>query len=264
MQNDSISKTLGVAVGICVVCSVFVSSAAVLLKERQKANQLRDRMENILNAAGLGEEELYIDNEALRALFEEKIDVRVVDLDSGELLTDVDPDSIDERAALKDAALSEDVPAEEDIAQLKRRAKRQRIYLLREGNELVRIILPVHGKGLWSTLYGFVAVSPDAQTIENLSFYEHGETPGLGGEIDNPSWRASWVGKKPFDADGNSKITVLKGPVAADDPDAQHHVDGISGATITARGVQNLIRYWLGEDGYGPALAKLREQEKRP
>jgi Na+-transporting NADH:ubiquinone oxidoreductase subunit C len=112
-------------------------------------------------------------------------------------------------------------------------------------------------------MYGFVAVSPDAQTIEDLSFYEHGETPGLGAEIENPSWRESWVGKKPFDAAGNPKITVLKGPVAADDPDAQHHVDGISGATITARGVQNLVRYWLGEDGYGPALAQLREQEKR-
>jgi len=261
MHNDSIFKTLGVAVGVCVICSVVVSSAAVLLKDRQQANRLRDRMEYILTAAGISEKELNVDNAALKALFEKRIEVRVVDLATGEAV-DVDPNSIDEREALKDAALCEEIPQKKDIAKIKKRAKRHRVYLLRdEKGKLKRIILPVHGKGLWSTMYGFVAISPDAQTIESLSFYQHGETPGLGAEINNPKWRQAWVGKKPFDTEGNPKITVIKGAVLPDDPNAQYQVDGISGATITGRGVQDLIRYWLGKDGYGPALAKLRKEE---
>ena len=137
------------------------------------------------------------------------------------------------------------------------------VHLFREDGRLKRIILPVHGKGLWSTMYGFLALAPDGQTIESLAFYEHAETPGLGAEIDNPRWKAKWVGKLVFDKEGQPRIEVIKGTVDPDHPDAHHQVDGISGATITGRGVRNLVHYWLGDQGYGPALDKLRQKEDR-
>jgi len=127
---------------------------------------------------------------------------------------------------------------------------------------LEKIILPVYGKGVWSTMYGFIALNNDLTTVEGFSFYEHGETPGLGGEVDNPAWRRSWVGKKAFDDRGKVAIEVLKGAVDPLSPEAVHQIDGLSGASLTTRGVDKLVRYWLGEHGYGPYLGKLRREGK--
>ncbi|NLE61629.1 MAG: NADH:ubiquinone reductase (Na(+)-transporting) subunit C, partial [Planctomycetes bacterium] len=188
---------------------------------------------------------------------------RVVDLATGEPLSDVDPASIDPRKEARDPSTSTEIASEDDLAGIKRRADRQAIYLYRKDGRIERIILPVYGKGLWSTMYGYLALSPDAKTIERLAFYEHAETPGLGGEIDNPRWKAQWVGKKAFDDQGEPRIEVIKGVVDSSSPQADYQVDGISGATITGRGVMNLVRYWLGEQGYGPLLEKLQETEGR-
>ena len=122
------------------------------------------------------------------------------------------------------------------------------------------MILPVHGKGLWSTLYGYLALDSDLTTINGFAFYEHGETPGLGGEVDNPRWKAQWIGKKAFDQEGNIKIKVLKGKVNPKSSDLQHEIDGLAGATITARGVDSLLRYWLGESGFKPLLDRTRSK----
>ena len=85
------------------------------------------------------------------------------------------------------------------------------VYQRVDDGDVLAIILPVEGKGLWSTLYGFIALAPDTRTIEGITFYEHGETPGLGGEVDNPSWKALWPGRKAFDEDWEPAIEVIKG-----------------------------------------------------
>jgi Na+-transporting NADH:ubiquinone oxidoreductase subunit C len=127
------------------------------------------------------------------------------------------------------------------------------VYVLEDDNgQLDRVVLPVHGYGLWSTMYGFIALEGDANTILGLSFYSHGETPGLGGEIDNPSWRAQWPGVKLFDADDQLIITVDSKATG------ESVIDGLSGATLTTRGVDHLVKFWMGEHALGPYLEKLK------
>jgi Na+-transporting NADH:ubiquinone oxidoreductase subunit C len=133
------------------------------------------------------------------------------------------------------------------------------IYERVDGDDVVLLILPIEGKGLWSTLYGFLALAPDTKTIEGLTFYEHGETPGLGGEIDNPRWKGLWKDRVAFDDEGNPEIEVIKGAAGPPDTDP-HRVDGLSGATLTGRGVTHLIQFWLSNDGYGPFLEKFRAE----
>jgi Na+-transporting NADH:ubiquinone oxidoreductase subunit C len=144
------------------------------------------------------------------------------------------------------------------MAKISRRENYAVIYLVEgEGGELDKIILPVHGYGLWSTLYGFVALEADANTVAGLGFYEHAETPGLGGEVDNPRWKALWPGKQVY-KDGTVKIGLVKGSVDPAGANADWEIDGLSGATLTARGVTNLVQFWLGEDGFEPFLENLR------
>jgi len=229
MPSETIGKTLGVAAGVCVVCSVLVSTAAVCLKPIQDRNKALEKKTNVVLAAGLlkAGERGDIDK-----LFGE-IETRVVDLATGEFAPEVSPESLDEA---KDAGY-------------------RLLYVTREGDKIKRVVFPVEGKGLWSTMYGFLALDSDLKTVKSLAFYSHGETPGLGGEIDNAKWKQSWIGKEAFDENGEPQIKVVKGRA---EPGAIDQVDGLSGATLTARGVENLVRFWLGEEGYGPVLEKLR------
>ncbi len=254
LPNDSREKTLFVAVALALVCSVAVSLAAVGLRPLQDANARTDLKRNLLISAGLLEEK---DRTAdVDALFE-RIEARVVDLDSGEYAEDVDPASYDARAAVRDPDMSSLVPPAEDIATIKRRERYATVYLVRDGEEIEQVILPVRGYGLWSTMYGFLAMEADLDTIVGLKFYEQGETAGLGAEIDNPNWRGLWTGKKLRDEQGKLVIEVVKGTVDPNSDSAVHQVDGLAGATLTANGVENLMRYWLGEQGFGPYLEKL-------
>ena len=132
------------------------------------------------------------------------------------------------------------------------------LYAVLDNGALEQVILPIEGPGLWATMYGFLAVERDGNTVRGLQFYQHGETPGLGDGVDKPAWRSQWVGKQLFDASGNPQIEVVKGP-APDGSDYQ--IDGLAGATLTGRGVTNLVRYWTGPDGFGPYLDRLRSGE---
>jgi len=252
--NDSREKTLFVAVALALVCSVAVSLAAVGLRPLQEANARDDLRRNLLIAAGLLEER---DERAdVEALFE-RVEARVVDLGTGEYAEDIDPDVYDARSAVRDPGMSTAVAPGDDIASIKRRERYATVYLVRDGDALEQVILPVRGYGLWSTMYGFLALENDLDTIVGLKFYEQGETAGLGAEVDNPNWRGQWAGKKLDDAEGNLAIAVVKGGVPRGDEGAEHKVDGLAGATLTARGVENLVRYWLGEQGFGPYLERL-------
>jgi Na+-transporting NADH:ubiquinone oxidoreductase subunit C len=247
-DRDSIGNTLRVAFAVCLVCAVVVSTAAVSLRPLQVENRLQFRQVNILQTAGM-----YSRGMDVEAAFE-RIERRFVELDSGQYVER--PDSYDQRRAARDPEQSRQL--EDDPAGIRRRADVAEVYLTYDDDgALSRIVLPVHGYGLWSTMYGFIAVEADLNTVAGIRFFEHGETPGLGGEIENPRWQSNWEGKQLHAEDGKLAIEVVKGQVAEGSPGAEHRIDGLSGATITTRGVDNLMRFWLGEQGFGPYLARL-------
>ncbi|WP_372877427.1 Na(+)-translocating NADH-quinone reductase subunit C [Spongiibacter marinus] len=252
-NNDSIQKTLLVAVTLCIVCALFVSSAAVMLKPAQVANKAEDRKANILAAAGMLDPEKSIDEQF------DRVTTRIVDLNTGKFTDQFDVASFEQSSIAKDPQTSVDLGGD-DIAKIKRRENYATVYLVESNGELDKIILPVRGAGLWSTLHGFLALENDLNTVAGLGFFEHGETPGLGGEVDNPNWKALWPGKKVYD-EGDAKIQLIKGSVDANTAEAEHKVDGLSGATLTSRGVTNLLQFWMGENGYKPFLSNLQSGE---
>ena len=249
-SRDSIANTLIVAIGVSLLCSILVSVAAVVLKPQQLRNQELYRQKIILEVAGLYEQDAAVD-----ALFA-NVEARVVDLATGDYVDDIDATSFDALAASKDTQLGVPVPAEQDIAGLKRRARYATVYLVRENERIAQVILPVYGSGLWSTMHGYLALDADGNTVRGLRFFEHAETPGLGDQVDKPDWRAQWAGKQLFDASGELRIEVVRGQVVEGSA-AQHQIDGLAGATLTGRGVSNLVRYWMGSDAFGPYLEKL-------
>ena len=251
IPNDRPAKIVGVAVLLCLACSIVVSAAAIGLRPLQEANRLLEKRRNILQVAGLMRPDADIDE-----LFEQ-IEPRIVDLRSGSFSDAVDPVVYDQRAAARDPAASAPLTPEEDIAAIRRKAHFATIYLVKDEQGVVNtVIIPVHGYGLWSTLYGYLAVRPDGREVVGLQFYEHAETPGLGGEVDNPKWRGLWPGRQLFDDSGELRIEVVKGTAAKGEA-AIHQVDGLAGATLTSRGVNNLVRFWAGENGFGPFLQNL-------
>ena len=259
MARDTVGKTFGVALAVCLVCSVLVSAAAVSLRPTQAVNKALDKKRNILMAGGLIKPGESAGAARVNELYG-NIEERVIDLSTG-AYADMAPSSFDARKAATDPALSVAIPTAKDLAGIKRRANLSDVYLVSDGKGVRKVILPINGKGLWSTLYGFIALdSKDLNTIRGLVYYEHGETPGLGGEVDNPNWKALWDGKKAYGDMGDVRIEVIKGQVNPSSPAAKHQVDGLSGATITSRGVKDMLKYWLGEEGFAPYLNKLRER----
>lgn len=261
MSNDSIKKTFLVAFLLCIVCSVVVSTAAVMLKPLQVANKARDFKINILKAGGLYDQGVS-EGKSVNEMFV-AVTIRLVDLDSGRYSDVVDVDQYDQRKAAKDPALSEPLSTEEDVANINTQVKYSKVYLIKEDNRLKKVILPVRGYGLWSTLYGFISLEADLNTVAGITFYEHAETPGLGGEVDNPNWKAIWNGKKVYEDEigGEVGLTVLKGKVDATTPNAEYKIDGLSGATLTSRGVDNLVKFWMGGMGYAKFLDNLKDGE---
>lgn len=253
-NQDTVGKTFRVALALCLVCSVVVSTAAVMLRDAQDRNVEEDKKRNILQAAGLYQQDVSIDEQFSR------VSTRLIDLRAGSYSDDYDALSFDQRKSSKDPALSTNLSAAEDLAKISRRENYAQIYLVEQDGQLDKIILPVKGYALWSTLYGFLALENDGSTVAGLGFYEHKETPGLGGEIDNPGWKALWPGKQVY-RDGVVAIDVVKGSVDNTRPGSEYQIDGLSGATLTSRGVGNLVRFWMGELGYGPFLTNLRKGE---
>jgi len=246
-RNESFGKTIFVAVALCLVCSIVVSSAAVFLKDKQISNASLDKKRNILVAANLLKEDT--DIEAAFANIEQKF----VELSTGQFVTVENPETFNQRQAAKVKATS--VTIEDDPARIARRSKIASVYLVRDqnkSNQIETIILPFHGKGLFSTMYGFIALKSDKQTIVGLKFYEQGETPGLGGEVENPNWLSIWNGKKLMSDDGKPALKIVKG-VSKN----EFEVDGLSGATMTTRGIQNMIDYWLSDQAFGLFLSTL-------
>lgn len=260
MKRETAVQTILTAAVLCIVCSIVVSTTAVVLRPVQKTNKVQEINKNILQVSGLWDDSLTVDENM--KIFDEKVEKRIVDLSTGEYLPEMNVKSFDQKKASKDPDTSKIIDSQNDIAGIKRRENNSFVYLIKpDGDKVEEYILPIRGYGLWSTMYGFIALDSDLKTIKGITFYEHGETPGLGGEIDNPSWKEKWPGKKAFDDSGDVSIQVIKGQVDPGTENAEYKVDGLSGATITSRGVSNMLEYWLGDTGFGPFLNNIRNGE---
>lgn len=248
MPADSVAKTVAVAVILCLVASMFVSATAVALRPIQAVNALKDKQINILQVAGIYDPSADV-VESFSAF-----EAHVLELETGTFSDQFDAASFDDRAAADNPETS--VALDNDPAGIGRQARFVTVYLLRDdAGAIDKVILPIHGYGLWSTLYGFIALEENGNDIFGLQFYDHAETPGLGAEVDNPRWKALWSGKRLNDDNGDLQITVSKAQPAAG---ADFHIDALAGATLTSAGVDNLVKFWMGEAGYKPFLENLK------
>jgi Na+-transporting NADH:ubiquinone oxidoreductase subunit C len=209
-------------------------------------------------AAGLAPDFDELDDREIVSLFLE-LEPQLVDLDAGEILA-ADASmtaSYDYRLAADDPDASRAIATEADIASLGSRPRLMPVYVQRNGGRLERIVLPVYGRGMWSTIHGYIALESDLMTVANALFHEHGETPGIGDRIQNPDWIAQWVGKQAYSEDG-TLVLRIGGP---GDRSTPSRIDSITGATVTVAAIDTFVRYWLGDDAYGPFLANLRERD---
>ena len=257
-NKESTGRTLFVALAVSLVASVFVAGSAIALKPVQIENRLLDKQRSILVIAGIGGGDLSAGE--IKELFTNRIKARVVDLSTGDYNDSLNPVTFDPVKSSKDPSMSKPLKGSEDLALIKRREQFSTVYLVEQDGKLESLILPIRGYGLWSTLHGFMAVKGDLNTVVGMGFYQHAETPGLGGEVDNPNWKGLWPGKQLFDEQGKPVIRIVKGGVDPASPGARHQVDALAGATLTSNGVDRLIQFWLGEQGFGPYLAKLRSK----
>lgn len=260
MPGDSIKKTVGVALGVSLACSLLVSGTVISLESMQEEKVRRTKIKRVLLDLDLLREGESIEDVLKRA---EHI---LIDLETGlevreEKYTEIlDPGKFDLKAMARDPEQSRQIPDDRDIAGIGRVPKYMVVHLVRENTTVTNYVFHIYGKGFYSTLYGVLSLGRDLKAIEGISFYEHAETPGLGGEIESPQWKNKWKGKQAFDDLGQSRIEVMQGLVNASNPDAIYQVDGISGATYTTRGVDQLVKFWLGDDGYGPFLKRRRKE----
>ncbi len=261
MGNDSLKKTFLVTILLSLVCSVVVSAAAVFLKPTQEQNIVLDVQRNILNISGLTDNAKALSADEVSKLYEQ-VKPRLVDMKTGQFI-DKTPEGLtienyDQRLAAKDPKASKALSGAQDIAGIKRQANVAMVYLIEKNGKMDRIVLPVHGYGLWSTMYGFLALDSDLNTVAGFGFYDQAETPGLGGEVDNPLWKDKWPGKKIYGSNGEVAMTVIKGSVDPASPNAANQIDGLAGATLTSNGVSNLIKFWMGKNGFEPLLNNLK------
>lgn len=255
-NNDTIKKTIGVVIALSLICSVVVSFSAVSLRPLQEKNAVLDVQRNILQVAGI---ETSGTSQAVNQAYDEFIEPRLVDLKTGDFVGTVDEaKTYDQRAAASNPEMSVKLSADQDVAKIIRRANLAKVYLVKQPNTdtIDQIILPIHGNGLWSVMYAFISVKTDGKTINGITYYQQGETPGLGGEIENPRWRAQFKDKLLFNDQGSPALKVVKGGAKSGDV---YGVDGLSGATLTAVGVQHTFDFWFGDDGFGPFLKNVQK-----
>lgn len=258
---DSPRYTFIFATVMCVVCAALVSVAAVSLQPRQKANARLYMEKNVLVAASLVQPGQAVGLGDVERIFESDIKVRLVDFATGDLVPEGERNArdYDQRASRSDPAASRAAPAND--AGIKRMPNRGIVYFVTKDGKVDQLVIPVEGLGMWGTIYGFLALDKDANTVRGITYYDHRETPGLGGEIGNPVWQALWKGRRGYDERGRARITVIKGQ-AGDPSKDPLSVDGLSGATITSNAVTRIMRFWLSDDGYGRFLTRFRDDKE--
>jgi Na+-transporting NADH:ubiquinone oxidoreductase subunit C len=178
----------------------------------------------------------------------------VIDLDTGRAASDVTPATLE--ASLTDAGNWTDLEPGEDLAGLGQRPDYVQVFLLRDGEDVSLVLLPLSGQGYGGRIDAILALRGDMNTIAGLAVTRHSETPGLGARIEEAAWQASFPGTEARDANGDVRFRVARGPASG-----VHEVDGITGATRTGIGVTQMIRFWLGPNGYGPFLSAVERGE---
>ncbi len=249
-------RSLLILLTVALTCSVLVSVSAIMLRPIQLQNELIQRYRNIVALTGLVPiDERLSDEQILNAVT--ALDVRVVNLNTGRFEPAIDPDTVNARAALSNPEASVAIPSDADTARLGRRAVHEVVYLVWDDDRLDRIILPISGQGMWSTLFGFLALEGDLNTIAAVTFYEQAETAGLGDQIQDPAWNARWTGRRLFSSGGDFRFRIASGVVDDSSAAATHEVDGLSGATVTANAVAALVRFWFSAEGFGRFITYL-------
>jgi Na+-transporting NADH:ubiquinone oxidoreductase subunit C len=235
INTNSNGYVMAFAIGVCVVMSSLLALTATALKPAQEAAAEADRQKNVMIAAGVVGAEDVLSVAEVQKRFGERVQEVVVDTRTGQVVAGKSASDI---AALNKAAVKE-APAD------KAAATRYRVVAKTKSadGKLESVILPISGKGLWSTIYGYLALDGDLAHVRGVTFYKHGETPGLGGECENPVWCAQWKGKSILDAQQKLVgVAVKKGQVDPAIPaEKAHKVDGLSGATITSNGITKFV-----------------------
>ena len=226
MRSDA--YTIGFTTIVTVILGLGLSVTADSLRERQTLNEELDIKKNILSVLGF-KQNVEWTNDEVQNLYDNNINEIKINK-TGSIIND---------------AISSD----------------NNIYTIYESHinkKVTGYAIPIAGKGLWGTMYGYFAIEPDAETVKGITFYRHKETPGLGAEVDKDWFKNNFVGKKLVDDKGSLvSIEVVKGYVSNTDPAGIHKVDGISGATITGKGVTTFLKSDLQK--YEPYFAKIRK-----
>ncbi len=242
LPNESRAKTIVVAFLVSAICAALVSGATVMLRPIQAANRAAEEQARI--AA------LVKGIPGMATLLEEaggSLSSVVIDLESGRAATGVTSATLE--TALTDPANWSAIDPGRDLAGLGQRPDFAQVYLLRDGDRVSLALLPVAGQGYGGRIEAVIALRGDRNTIAGIAVTRHSETPGLGARIEESSWQAGFPGTELRDEAGEMRFRVAHGPASG-----VHEVDGITGATRTGRGVTQMVRFWLGPDGYGPLL----------
>ncbi len=255
-NKESTAKTFLVVFVLCLVCSIFVAGITVSLRDIQDKAKALDKQENIVRVSGLN----FVEGKDNAAdIYEKNIQGKFVSIKDNKVLSKVEADKLlndqkvkfvsdfDYVAVSKAGEYSHPIAGDKDVAGIRFRSDVMPVFVAKQDGKVISYIFPFYGQGLWSTLFGYLAIAPDGKTVQGVNFYEHGETPGLGGEISNPIWDAKWQGKNLYD--GATILHVVKGSATK-----STEIDGISGATLTGKGVTNCLQYWLSDDAYGKLL----------
>ncbi|MCL1146662.1 Na(+)-translocating NADH-quinone reductase subunit C [Shewanella marinintestina] len=254
IKKDSFVGTMIFTVTLCLLCSFMITGTAEVLKERKLVKKRDELMRNVLIAADVD-----LSGQDFRALFKKDVKPLLVSIDTGEAVSDATVMDFDPRMASINPETSIKLEKKQDKAKIKTRANQVRVFkVFNDSGELTSVVLPIYGKGLWSMVYGFVALKPDLNTIENVVFYEHGETPGIGDFLNDAEWTNQWHNKQIFDDKGKVAFKVVKGGAKEGDI---HGIDAVSGATMTGRGVQRSIQFWFGSEGFEAFFKKLKASE---
>ncbi|CRK85694.1 Na(+)-translocating NADH-quinone reductase subunit C [Candidatus Providencia siddallii] len=253
-QNNNTMRILLIVFLVCLICSAMVASVAIGLKSKQNEQIKLDTQRNILIVAGLSQSK--ITSNKIQELYNKYIEKRILNLKTNKLYNNIS-ENYDMKNKINKNETDTSLSSEEDYAKIYNRPNNIEIYLVKNNfGKISQIILPIYGSGLWSIMYAFISIDRDAITSRGITFYSHGETPGLGGEIDNTNWKKQWAGKKLFNEKGDIIIKITNRGIINSD----HNVDGLSGATLTSNGIQNMFNFWLGDKGFGPFLKKIREE----
>lgn len=245
-MQQSNTYVLLFAVGLTVVIGGLLSITSVTLKPLQDKRVELDTKKSILSAV-TDVSNIEDPNEILK-LYSERIKSYVVDYEGNVVEYDAKGDSL--------------VAEKVNVSKNSKLAKEDRLYPVfqaMDGDSPDAYIFPMHGQGLWDWIAGFIALDKDLNTIRGMSFSHKQETPGLGARIADVEIQKRYEGKKIYDVSGDLvSVEMIKGEKG--DPLDDHHIDGMSGATMTAKGVNAMMLKYL--DAYKNFISKVKSGSK--